>query len=61
MIVAHDAPDFRTIADFRKAISVTAGRLFLLVLKLAEKAGLATDHVALDGEDQGERLESTRR
>src|ERR1700692_911692 len=45
MIVAHDAPDFRTIADFRKRNLPALGRLFLQVLKLAEKAGLAT----LDG------------
>jgi hypothetical protein len=41
MIVAHDAPDFRTIADFRKRHLPALGRLFLQVLKLAEKAGLA--------------------
>ena len=40
MIVAHDAPDFRTIADFRKRHLPALGRLFLQVLKLAEKAGL---------------------
>ena len=50
MIVAHDAPDFRTIADFRKRHLPPLGRLFLQVLKLAEKAGLARlGHVALDG------------
>src|SRR3984893_5431456 len=50
MIVAHDAPDFRTIADFRKRHLPPLGRLFLQVLKLAEKAGLAKlGHVALDG------------
>ncbi len=49
MIVAHDAPDFRTIADFRKRHPPTLGRPFLQVLKLAEKAGLAKlGHVALD-------------
>ena len=37
MIVAHDAPDFRTIADFRKRHLPPLGRLFLQVLKLAEK------------------------
>ena len=41
MIVAHDAADFRTIADFRKRHLPALGRLFLQVLKLAEKAGLA--------------------
>ena len=50
MIVAHDAPDFRTIADFRKRHLPPLGRRFLPVLKLAEKAGLAKlGHVALDG------------
>ena len=50
MIVAHDAPDFRTIADFRKRHLPALGRLFLQVLKLTEKAGLAKlGHVALDG------------
>ena len=50
MIVAHDAPDFRTIADFRKRHLPALGRLFLQALKLAEKAGLAKlGHVALDG------------
>ena len=51
MIVAHDAPDFRTIAVFQEASSAAAGEAtFLQVLKLAEKAGLAKlGHVALDG------------
>jgi hypothetical protein len=50
MIVAHDAPDFRTIAGFRQRHLPALGRLFLQVLKLAEKAGLAKlGHVALDG------------
>src|SRR6202044_2094269 len=50
MIVAHDAPDFRTIADFRKRHLPPLGRLFLQVLKLAEQAGLVKlGHVALDG------------
>src|SRR6202046_3811617 len=50
MIVAHDAPDFRTIADFRQRHLPALGRLFLQVLKLAEKAGLAKlGHGALDG------------
>ena len=39
MIVAHDAPDFH--ADFRKRRLPPLGRLFLQVLKLAEKAVLA--------------------
>jgi transposase len=50
MIVAHDAPDFRTIADFRKRHLAALAKLFLQVLKLAEKVGLAKlGHVALDG------------
>src|ERR1700734_1864188 len=50
MIVAHDAPDFRTIADFRKRHLPPLGRLFLQVLKLAEKVKLAKlAQVALDG------------
>ncbi|MCI4679031.1 IS1182 family transposase [Rhodoblastus acidophilus] len=50
MIRAHDAPDFRTIADFRKRHLAALANLFLQVLKLAEKAGLAKlGHVALDG------------
>src|SRR4030081_3101323 len=49
-IVALDAPDFRTISDFRKRHLPALGRLFLQVLKLAETAGLAKlGHVALDG------------
>jgi len=50
MIVAHDAPDFRTISDFRKRHLSVLANLFLQVLMLAEKAGLAKlGHVALDG------------
>jgi transposase len=49
-IVAHDAPDFRTIADFRKRHLAALGNLFVQVLKLAEAAGLVKlGHVALDG------------
>ena len=60
MIVAHDAPDFRTIADFRKRHLPPLGRLFLQVLKLAEKAGLAKARAcrARRHEDQGERLQT---
>ena len=55
MIVAHDAPDFRTIADFRRRHLPPLGRLFLQVLKLAEKAwGMS----ARRHEDQGERLQT---
>ena len=59
---AHDAPDFRTIADFRKRhLPLPLGRLFLLVLMLGEKAGLAKlGHVGGSGrhEGQGERLQT---
>jgi hypothetical protein len=50
MIVALDAPDFRTISDFRKRHLKALGALFLEVLKLCETAGLVKlGHVALDG------------
>lgn len=50
MICALDAPDFRTISDFRKRHLTALAGLFLQVLKLAEKAGLVQlGHVALDG------------
>ena len=50
MIVALDAPDFRTISDFRKRHLQALGALFVQVLRLAEAAGLVKlGHVALDG------------
>ncbi|WP_166303845.1 transposase [Bradyrhizobium sp. 2S1] len=50
MIVALDAPDFRTIRDFRKRHLKALGALFVQVLKLCETAGLVKlGHVALDG------------
>jgi transposase len=50
MIVAGDAPDFRTISEFRKRHLQALAALFVQVLKLAEKAGLVKlGHVALDG------------
>src|SRR5947207_4892106 len=50
MIVALDAPDFRTISDFRKRHLQALGALFVQVLRLAEMAGLVKlGHVALDG------------
>ena len=50
MICALDAPDFRTISDFRKRHLTALSGLFVQVLKLAEKAGLVKlGHVALDG------------
>jgi len=50
MIVAGDAPDFRTVSEFRKRHLTALAGLFVQVLKLAEKAGLVKlGHVALDG------------
>jgi len=50
MIVAGDAPDFRTISEFRRRHLRALAALFVQVLKLAEKAGLVRlGHVALDG------------
>jgi transposase len=50
MIVAGDAPDFRTISEFRRRHLTALAALFVQVLKLAEKAGLVKlGHVALDG------------
>jgi transposase len=50
MIVALDAPDFRTISDFRKRHLKALGALFLQVLRVCETAGLVKlGHVALDG------------
>jgi transposase len=49
-IVGLDAPDFRTISDFRKRHLKALGKLFGQVLRLCEKAGLVKlGHVALDG------------
>ena len=49
-IVALDAPDFRTISDFRRRHLKALGELFRQVLQLCEKAGLVKlGHVGLDG------------
>ena len=49
-IVALDAPDFRTISEFRRRHLKALAGLFLQVLKLCERAGLVTlGDVALDG------------
>jgi len=49
-IVGLDAPDFRTISDFRKRHLKALAGLFTQVLKLCEQAGLVKlGHVALDG------------
>jgi transposase len=47
---AGNEPDFRTISDFRKRHLETLAQMFVQVLKLCQKAGLAPmKHVALDG------------
>src|SRR5271169_6244642 len=49
-MVGLDAPDFRTISDFRKRHLKALSGLFVQILKLCEKAGLVKlGHVALDG------------
>jgi len=49
-IVALDAPDFRTISEFRRRHLTALSALFMQVLKLCEQAGLVKlGHVALDG------------
>ena len=58
-IVALDAPDFRTISEFRRRHLKALAGLFLQVLKLCERAGLVTlGHVALDDQDQGECVQA---
>ena len=49
-IVGLDAPDFRTVSDFRKRHLQALGKLFGQILQLCETAGLVKlGHVALDG------------
>jgi transposase len=49
-LVALDAPDFRTVSEFRGRHLKALGALFGQVLQLCEKAGLVKlGHVALDG------------
>jgi transposase len=49
-IVTLDAPDFRTISEFRRRHLRVLGGLFKQILQLCEKAGLVKlGHVALDG------------
>src|SRR5437660_7925956 len=49
-IVEFDAPDFRTISEFRKRHLEALSALYLQVLQLCETAGLVKlGHVALDG------------
>jgi transposase len=50
VIVGQDIPDFRTISDFRKRHLAALEGLFVDVLKLCAKAGLAkVGRIALDG------------
>src|SRR4051812_9720478 len=50
VIVGEDAPDFRTISDFRKTHLAPLEALFIEVLKLCALAGLArAGTIALDG------------
>jgi transposase len=49
-IVGFDAPDFRTISDFRQRHLQALGKLFGQILQLCAKVGLVKlGHVALDG------------
>jgi len=49
VIVGDDAPDFRTISDFRKLHIKELADLFIGVLQLCQKAGLVKlGHIALD-------------
>jgi transposase len=49
-IVALDAPDFRTISEFRRRHLTALSGLFVQVLQLCEQAGhVNLGHVALDG------------
>jgi transposase len=49
-IVGFDAPDFRTVSEFRRRHLKALGALFTQILQLCETAGLVRlGHVALDG------------
>src|SRR6202051_1176857 len=49
-IVGFDAPDFRTVSEFRRRHLKALGALFRQILHLCETAGLVKlGHVALDG------------
>src|SRR6202049_3640060 len=49
-IVGFDAPDFRTVSEFRRRHLKALGALFKQILRLCERAGLVKlGHVALDG------------
>jgi transposase len=61
-IVGLDAPDFRTISDFRKRYLKALGNLFTQVLHLCKKAGLVKlGHVALEAPRSQPTRRSTRR
>ena len=50
VLAANNAPDFRTISDFRKEHLAALADLFGQVLSLSQRAGLVKlGHVALDG------------
>jgi transposase len=50
VLCAGNEPDFRTLAAFRKRHLAPLGGLFVQVLQLSRRAGLAKlDHVAIDG------------
>ena len=50
VLAANNAPDFRTISDFRKEHLAALADLFGQVLSLCQRAGLVKlGHVALDG------------
>jgi transposase len=49
-IVGFDAPDFRTVSEFRRRHLKALGALYAQILRLCETAGLVKlGHVALDG------------
>src|ERR1700686_4411227 len=49
-IVGFDAPDFRTVSEFRRRHLKALGALFSQILHLCETAGLVKlGHIALDG------------
>ena len=61
-LVALQAPDFRTISEFRRRHLAALLALFVQVLKLCERAGLVKlGHVALDGTKIKAMRPSTRR
>jgi transposase len=50
VLAANNAPDFRTISDFRKRHLETLKHLFAEILMMCEKAGLVKfGHISLDG------------